>query len=166
MTASGPARDAYVALGSNLGDLQRTLAHAIDALDELPSTTVASRSRFYRTAPWGLSDQPDFINAAVRLHTALSPHQLLDALLVIEAAAGRVRDGERWGPRTLDLDLLHMDGITLHDRRLTLPHPRIRERAFVLAPLADIAPELVLPGQGGVIELLRQVDATGCTALT
>lgn len=165
MSASAPARAAYVALGSNLGDSQRTLSRAIEALDTLPSTAVTGRSRFYRTAPWGFCDQPDFINAAVRVHTALSPHRLLDALLAIEAAAGRVRDGERWGPRTLDLDLLHMDGITLDDRRLTLPHPRIRERAFVLAPLADIAPGLVLPGQGGVIELLRQVDATGCAAL-
>lgn len=165
MIAAAPARDAYVALGSNLGDSQRTLSVAIDALGSLPSTEVTGRSRLYRTAPWGMHEQPDFINAVVRLHTALSPHQLLDALLTIEAAAGRVRDGERWGPRTLDLDLLHMDGVVLGDPDLTLPHPRIRERAFVLAPLADVAPQLELPGQGRVAELLQRVDSAGCTAL-
>jgi 2-amino-4-hydroxy-6-hydroxymethyldihydropteridine diphosphokinase len=154
-----------VALGSNLGDSQRTLGQAIDALGALPSTEVTARSRFYRTAPWGVHDQPEFINAVVRLHTALSPHRLLDALIAIEAAAGRVRDGERWGPRTLDLDLLHVDGVTLDDPRLTLPHPRIGERAFVLAPLADIAPLLDLPGQGRVAQLLQRVDSTGCIAL-
>ncbi len=165
MIASIPARAAYVALGSNLGDPQRTLGRAIDALGSLPSTTVTARSRFYRTAPWGLHEQPDFINAVIRLHTMLSPYPLLDALMAIEAAAGRVRDGERWGPRTLDLDLLHMDGIVLGEACLTLPHPRIRERAFVLAPLADIAPLLELPGQGRVLELLQRVDSTGCMAL-
>ena len=165
MIAAAPARDAYVALGSNLGDSQRTLSVAIDALGSLPSTEVTGRSRLYRTAPWGMHEQPHFINAVVRLHTALSPHQLLDALLTIEAAAGRVRDGERWGPRTLDLDLLHMDGAVLDDPDLTLPHPRIRERAFVLAPLADIAPLLELPDQGRVAELLQRLDATGCMAL-
>ncbi len=165
MIASAPARDAYVALGSNLGDSQRTLRQAIDALGALPCTAVTARSRFYRTAPWGVREQPDFINAVVRLHTALSPCRLLDALIAIEAAGGRVRDGERWGPRTLDLDLLHMDGVTLDDPRLTLPHPRIGERAFVLAPLADIAPLLGLPGRGRVAELLQQVDCAGCIAL-
>jgi 2-amino-4-hydroxy-6-hydroxymethyldihydropteridine diphosphokinase len=163
--ASTPAREAYVALGSNLGDSQRTLNQAIDALGALPFTDVTARSRFYRTAPWGVHDQPEFINAVVRLYTVLSPHQLLDALVAIEAAAGRVRDGERWGPRTLDLDLLHMDGVTLDDPRLTLPHPRIGERAFVLAPLADIAPRLDLPGQGRVALLLERVDTAGCIAL-
>jgi 2-amino-4-hydroxy-6-hydroxymethyldihydropteridine diphosphokinase len=90
---------------------------------------------------------------------------LLDALMAIEAAAGRDRDGRRWGPRTLDLDLLHMDGVTLDDPRLTLPHPRIHERAFVLAPLADVAPQLDVPGQGTVAQLLQRVDCTGCTVL-
>lgn len=165
MIASAPGRDAYVALGSNLGDSRQTLSRAIDALGSLPSSALTARSRLYRTPPWGLHEQPDFINAVVRLHTALSPHQLLDALLAIEAAAGRVRDGERWGPRTLDLDLLHMDGIVLDDPDLTLPHPRIHQRAFVLAPLADIAPQLELPGQGRVAELLQGVDCAGCVAL-
>jgi 2-amino-4-hydroxy-6-hydroxymethyldihydropteridine diphosphokinase len=92
----------------------------------------------------------------------LAPHDLLDALLGIERAAGRVREGERWGPRTLDLDLLHMEGVVSHDERLTLPHPRIGERAFVLVPLAELASDLELPGQGRVEELLAAVDASGC----
>jgi 2-amino-4-hydroxy-6-hydroxymethyldihydropteridine diphosphokinase len=98
-------------------------------------------------------DQPPFINAAALLETSLEPHVLLDALLAIEQHAGRVR-AERNGPRTLDLDLLHMDGVQLADERLVLPHPRIAERAFVLLPLAELAPDLQLPGQGRVAELL------------
>ena len=156
---------AYVALGSNLGDSRRYLSEAIEAMAHLPGTTVAARSRLYRTPPWGMLDQPEFLNAAVQLDTGLSADALLDALLAIERAAGRRRDGERWGPRTLDLDLLHMDGVRLDDPRLTLPHPRIAERAFVLLPLADLAPALELPGQGRVAELLAALDHSGCEAL-
>ncbi|WP_440256180.1 2-amino-4-hydroxy-6-hydroxymethyldihydropteridine diphosphokinase [Dyella sp.] len=154
-----------MALGSNLGHSLQTLRQAVTGLGRLPGTEVVACSRFYRTSPWGVHDQPDFINAVVRLRTALSPHELLDALMAMEAAAGRDRDGRRWGPRTLDLDLLHMDGVTLDDPRLTLPHPRIHERAFVLAPLADVAPQLDVPGQGMVAQLLQRVDCTGCTVL-
>jgi 2-amino-4-hydroxy-6-hydroxymethyldihydropteridine diphosphokinase len=156
---------AYVALGSNLGDSRQHLLDAIEALAALPQTAVTARSRIYRTPPWGVTDQPDFLNAVVALETALPPHDLLDALLVIERAAGRQRNGERWGPRTLDLDLLHVAGQTVNDERLTLPHPHIADRAFVLLPLNDVAPELDIPGQGKVVELLRNVDAQGCTAL-
>lgn len=160
---SGPsATDAYVALGSNLGDSRATFAGAIEALGALPGSRLTGRSRIYRTPPWGRTDQPDFLNAVVRLHTSLAPHVLLDALMAIERRFGRMRDGERWGPRTLDLDLLHMDGIALDDSRLTLPHPRVAEREFVLLPLADLAPDLVLPGQGRVGDLLQLVDAGGC----
>lgn len=160
---SGPsATDAYVALGSNLGDSRATFAGAIEALGALPGSRLTGRSRIYRTPPWGRTDQPDFLNAVVRLHTSLAPHVLLDALMAIERRFGRMRDGERWGPRTLDLDLLHMDGTALDDSRLTLPHPRVAERAFVLLPLADLAPDLVLPGQGRVGDLLQLVDAGGC----
>lgn len=160
---SGPsATDAYVALGSNLGDSRATFAGAIEALGALPGSRLTGRSRIYRTPPWGRTDQPDFLNAVVRLHTSLAPHVLLDALMAIERLFGRMRDGERWGPRTLDLDLLHMDGIALDDSRLTLPHPRVAEREFVLLPLADLAPDLVLPGQGRVGDLLQLVDAGGC----
>lgn len=156
------ARDAYVALGSNLGDSRATLVGAAEALAALPGSRLAGISRIYRTPPWGRRDQPDFLNAVVRLRTTLEPHDLLDALMAIERRFGRMRDGERWGPRTLDLDLLHVDGVVLDEPQLTLPHPRMGERAFVLLPLADLAPELELPGQGRVAELLRRVDAGGC----
>jgi 2-amino-4-hydroxy-6-hydroxymethyldihydropteridine diphosphokinase len=132
----------------------------------LPGTRLVAQSRFYRTPPWGLHEQPAFLNAAAELDTVLGPHELLDALLRIERDAGRVRDGERWGPRTLDLDLLHMDGLALHDERLTLPHPRIAERAFVLLPLAELAPDLELSGQGTVSDLLANADIAGCEPLT
>ena len=153
---------AFVALGGNLGDTHAILRQALEDLAALPRTRLLARSRFYRTPPWGLREQPPFLNAAAELETALAPHELLDALLDIERAAGRVREGERWGPRTLDLDLLHMEGVTLRDERLTLPHPRIGERAFVLLPLAELAPELELPGQGRVDALLAAADAAGC----
>lgn len=156
---------AYVALGSNLGDSRRYLTDAVDAMERLPETRVVDRSRLYRTPPWGVLDQPPFVNAAVSLNTGLSAEALLDALLGIERAAGRTREGERWGPRTLDLDILHMDGVSAASDRLTLPHPRIAERAFVLLPLNDLAPELVIPGQGRVADLLAALDHRGCEVL-
>ena len=155
----------YVALGSNLGDSQQQLLDAIEALAGLPNTRVLARSRFYRTPPWGMLDQPEFLNAVVVLETPLLPHDLLDALLGIERDAGRERGGERWGPRTLDLDLLHVDGKTVSDERLTLPHPHIAERAFVLLPLSELSPDLEIPGRGRVVDLLRGVDTQGCEVL-
>lgn len=152
---------AYVALGSNLGEPQQQVLDAMAALAALPQTRLLQRSALYRTPPWGLREQPDFINAAVALDSALSPHELLDALLAIERKAGRVR-AERNGPRTLDLDLLHVAGVQLDDARLTLPHPRIAERAFVLLPLNDIAPDLLLPVYGTVATRLTQLDLAGC----
>lgn len=153
---------AWVALGTNLGDLEQQLGDALKALQRLPQTRLLASSRFYHTPPWGLHEQPPFLNAAAMLETDLSPHELLDHLFAIERTHGRTRGGERWGPRTLDLDLLHMDGIVLHDARLTLPHPRIAERAFVLLPLHELAPELMVPGRGRVAELLAAVDTSGC----
>lgn len=152
---------AYVALGSNLDNPRQQLLDALDELARLPQTRLLQRSHLYRTPPWGVLQQPPFINAAAELDTALSPHALLDALLAIEQRAGRMR-AERNGPRTLDLDLLHVDGVQLHDAQLTLPHPRMAERAFVLLPLHDIAPTLRLPGQGMVAELLSRLDQAGC----
>ena len=154
---------AFIALGSNLGDPRQQVLDAMDALQGLRDSRVMQRSRLYRTPPWGVLDQPDFINAVVAIDTGLSPHALLDALHAIEQHAGRVRL-ERNGPRTLDLDLLYMDGVRIDDARLTVPHPRIAERAFVLLPLADVAPELQLPA-GTVAELLARVDIHGCVAL-
>ena len=155
---------AYVALGSNLDDPKQQLLDAMEALANLPNTAVLKRSSLYRTPPWGMLDQPAFINAAVELETSLSPHALLDALLTIERRAGRVR-AARNGPRTLDLDLLHVDGVQLDDARLTLPHPRMADRAFVLLPLRDVAPSLALPGRSSVAQRLTQLDLAGCEQL-
>lgn len=156
---------ALIGLGGNLGDVRGRLEAAMDALGQVPGLSVVARSRFYRTPPWGNVDQPDFVNAAVSVETGLSPHDLLDVLLATERDFGRVRDGERWGPRTLDLDLLAYGDRMVDDERLTVPHPRIGERAFVLLPLADIAPTLALPGMGRVDELLRHVDVADCVLL-
>lgn len=156
---------AYVALGSNLGDSKQHLLDAMEALAALPHTQVTARSRIYRTPPWGVVDQPDFLNAVVALETPLEPHELLDALLAIERAAGRQRNGERWGPRTLDLDLLYVADRVVNDERLSLPHPHIADRAFVLLPLHDVAPDLAIPDRGRVADLLRAVDTQGCKPL-
>lgn len=156
---------AHIGLGSNLGDSRAIVAQAVQALGGLPGCELLARSADYQTPPWGPVPQPDYINAAVRLRTRLTAADLLDALLATERAFGRMRPGERWGPRTLDLDLL-LHGDTVSDtEQLKLPHPRIGSRAFVLLPLADIDPELVIPGQGIVATLLSQVDTTGCRRL-
>ncbi|MET4677616.1 2-amino-4-hydroxy-6-hydroxymethyldihydropteridine diphosphokinase [Luteibacter sp. ME-Dv--P-043b] len=156
---------AFIGLGGNLGDVCTRLHAAIAALDASPGLRVTGRSRLFSTPPWGQLDQPDFVNAAIAVSTTLTPHALLDTLLSVEQAFGRVREGERWGPRTLDLDLLAFGDATIADDRLTVPHPRMTERAFVLLPLADIAPAAVLPGLGCVSHLLKAVDTTGCRAL-
>lgn len=156
---------AYVALGSNLGDCRQQVIDAMDALARLPETRLVAQSNLYLTPPWGVLDQPAFVNAVVLLDTMLSPHRLLDALLKVEADAGRLR-AERNGPRTLDLDVLHIDDVCLDDARLTLPHPRLAERAFVLLPLNDVAPALELPGLGSVRALLQRVDCSGCEKLS
>lgn len=155
---------AYIALGSNLGDPQQQLLEAMHALARLPDTRLLKHSSLYRTPPWGMLEQPPFVNAAVEVDTALTPHALLDALLEVERRAGRVR-AERNGPRILDLDLLYVDGVQLDDARLTLPHPRMVERAFVLLPLHDIAPTLRMPGHGTVAEMLARLDLAGCEKL-
>jgi 2-amino-4-hydroxy-6-hydroxymethyldihydropteridine diphosphokinase len=146
--ASAPAASvtAYVALGGNLGDRAAHLAAAVAALACLPGTRLTAVSATYETAPVGPAGQQNYFNAVAALVTSLSPLALLDHLLAIEQAQGRVRR-ERWGPRTLDLDLLLHGGTVLDDPRLTLPHPRMLERAFVLAPLADLAPGLILAGR-------------------
>lgn len=132
---------AYVALGANLGDALQTVRQAFDALASLPCTRIKARSRLYRTAPFE-AQGPDFINAVAQIETSLSAPALLDALQAIENRAGRERPYVN-APRTLDLDLLMYGQATMHSPRLTLPHPRWRERAFVLHPLADVCPECV-----------------------
>jgi 2-amino-4-hydroxy-6-hydroxymethyldihydropteridine diphosphokinase len=153
---------AYIALGSNLGDSKRLVQEAMAALGQLPGTRLVASSGLYLTPPWGVTEQPPFVNAVAEVATTLAPRDLLEALLDTERAFGRVRDGERWGPRTLDLDLLLHGDRVLDEDGLSLPHPRLAERAFVLLPLAEIAPTLDIPGQGLVADLLARVDADGC----
>lgn len=156
---------AYVALGANLGDPRARVRDAMQALDTLAQTQVTARSPLYLTPPWGMVEQPDFVNAVAGIETALPADDLLDALQDLEARAGRVRDGQRWGPRVLDLDLLLYGDERRHGGRLEIPHPRLAERAFVLLPLADIAATLEVPGQGRVADLLARVDTHGCRRL-
>ena len=157
---------AAVGLGANLGDVARSVRDAIDALGQLPGTRLVQASRLYRTPAWGVTAQPDFINAVALLDTGLSARALLEALLDIERVHGRVRvDGERWGPRTLDLDLLlHGDAI-IDEAGLRVPHPHLHERAFALVPLAEIAADQPFPGHGSVEEALRHVDVAGVEAI-
>ena len=155
---------AYVALGSNLGDPVRTIEDAIDAMAALRGSLLTAISSLYRTAPVGLPDQPEFINAVAKLETDLAPEALLDALHEIEQRFGRVR-AERNGPRTLDLDLLLYDDQFIDLPRLTLPHPRLHLRAFVLQPLAEIAPDLAIPGRGTVAAWLPAVANQGIVKL-
>ena len=155
---------AYVGLGSNLDQPERQVRQALAALAVLPGTSLVRASRLYRTAPWGDTSQPDFVNAVAALDTTLAPERLMAELQRIEAAAGRARE-RRWGPRVLDLDLLLHGASCLDGASLRVPHPHLHERAFVLVPLAEIAPSLEVPGQGPVRELLRRLDASGVEAL-
>jgi 2-amino-4-hydroxy-6-hydroxymethyldihydropteridine diphosphokinase len=161
MTVLQPA---YVGVGSNLEDPVAQVTRAFDALAVLDGTRLVARSHLYRSAPMGPADQPDYVNAAAGLLTRLSPSGLLEALQSIEAAQGRRRD-RRWGPRTLDLDLLVFGAERLDTPALRLPHPGIAERAFVLHPLADIAPDLYVPGAGRVRDLAASLGASGLELL-
>jgi 2-amino-4-hydroxy-6-hydroxymethyldihydropteridine diphosphokinase len=150
---------AYVGLGSNLGDRGATLTRAVELLGERQGVAIVAVSSFRETDPVGYLDQPRFLNGAVAIETALSPEALLDALLEVESELGRTRDGPRYGPRTVDLDLLLLEGITVDRPGLTVPHPRLHERVFALAPLAELDPSLVVPGQGPVGQLLEGLEA-------
>lgn len=165
MTSAGAAR-VYLGLGGNLGDVPATLQQALVEIDRLPQTRVVQCSRSYRTPAWGMTEQPDFINAVVELHTALAARTLLEGLQAIERRLGRDRTTDvRWGPRTLDLDVLLYGDSVMDEPGLTVPHPRMHVRAFVLLPLADIAPDLVLPGHGGIATLLAGLDLSGIAVL-
>lgn len=157
-------KTAYVALGANLDDPATTVRAAFAALANLPDSRIVHCSSLYRTAPVGLADQPEFINAVAEVETALAPEALLDALLEIEQRFGRIR-AERNGPRTLDLDLLLYNDQCVDLPRLTLPHPRLHLRAFVLQPLAEIAPNLTIPGRGTVAAWLPAVANQGIVKL-
>lgn len=148
---------AFVALGSNLAEPEAQINLAFAALAQLPQTRLCTQSALYRTTPVGFTEQPDFINAVALVETTMSAHDLLQSLLAIEHQFGRVRDF-RNAPRTLDLDLLLYEDLMQHEAGLTLPHPRMHERAFVLVPLLEIAPDCVIPGKGNAADWLTQVS--------
>ena len=153
---------AFVALGSNLQNPSAQVLAALDELDTLTDTTLIKASSLYRTTPWGYDNQPDFINAVAEIETTQDPHTLLQSLLSLEHSHGRERPFPN-APRVLDLDLLLYDDLTMHTQDLTLPHPRMHERGFVLMPLAEIAPALVIPGKGQVADLAKQCLDQGVT---
>jgi 2-amino-4-hydroxy-6-hydroxymethyldihydropteridine diphosphokinase len=157
--------EALVALGGNVGDVRNTLERAIAALCDGTEVRLIAKSSHYRTPPWGDENQPPFVNLAIAVATELAPHALFARAQDVERRLGRDRiAGRRWGPRTIDLDLIAYDDIALDTPDLTLPHPRWRERAFVLVPLAEIAPERVIGGIK-VGDALARVDATGIEQL-
>ena len=140
---------ACIGLGANLGDAADTLRRAFDALAACDGIEVLRTSRLYRTPAWGREDQPEFINAVALVDTTLAPRALLERLLAVESAFGRQRaEGERWGPRTLDLDLLLYGDAVVDEPGLHVPHPHLHERAFALVPLLDVLPEARIPGYG------------------
>lgn len=152
---------AFLALGGNMGDVRATFERAIKMLCDGADVRLIARSSDYRTPPWGVADQPAFTNAVIEIATSLSPHELLSRALSCERALGRDRSREqRWGPRPIDIDVLAYDEAELHDPELTLPHPRLLERAFVLVPLAEIAPGLSIGGVR-VQDALARLDAGG-----
>ncbi len=146
---------AFVGLGSNLADPIAQVRHALNALSDLPHTRVIARSSLYRSAPVGYVNQPDFINAVAQVETALTPRVLLDELLALELVCGRTREF-LYAPRTLDLDLLMYDDLVHHEHGLSIPHPHMHERAFVLQPLLEIAADCVIPQQGSAAYCMRQ----------
>jgi 2-amino-4-hydroxy-6-hydroxymethyldihydropteridine diphosphokinase len=148
---------AYVGLGANLGDRERTLREAVDALAAEEGIEVVAVSTLRETEPVGVGEQPRFLNGAVELETTLTARELLDRLLGVEQRFGRVRIREEHGPRTLDLDLLLYGGEVIDEPGLHVPHPRLHERRFVLEPLAELAPGLLVPGRGDMESLLRGV---------
>ena len=155
----------YIALGCNLGERLANLSSAVQALQDHPDCTNVVCSSVYETDPMGPQDQPDYLNAVVAMQTVLSSSALLSALQHIEHVHGRVRNGERWGPRTLDLDLLLYGDETIATPSLSVPHPGIAQRSFVLLPLAELAPRLVIPNKGPVSTLLSQCPQFGIRRL-
>ena len=160
----GPAdTSAYLGLGGNIGDPRHAMAFALRALDGAAAVRVAAVSSLYRTPPWGRVDQPDFLNCVARVETALSARALLDLCLATERALKRVR-AERWGPRLIDIDVLVHGSHRLDEDGLVIPHPRMLERAFVLAPLAEIEPALDLGGMPAA-DRLAKLDLAGIERL-
>jgi 2-amino-4-hydroxy-6-hydroxymethyldihydropteridine diphosphokinase len=157
--------EAVLALGGNVGDVRKTLDRAVAMLCNGREVRLIARSSDYRTPPWGVTDQPAFVNRCLVVETALSPRALLARALEVEASLGRKRAKERrWGPRTIDIDLIAYDDVTIDEPDLTLPHPRALERAFVLAPLAEIAPDRMIAGTR-VADALARLDSGGIERL-
>ncbi len=148
----------WIGLGANQGDPPATLSAALDHLDRAEEVSVSFVSPAWLTPAWGVTDQPDFLNAVAGLDTTLDARGLLALLLDVERRLGRRRDGRRWGPRVIDLDLLVHGETVLDEEELVVPHPHLAERAFVLVPLNALAPDLVVPGMGRVDELLAALD--------
>jgi len=148
---------AFIGLGSNLADPLVQVSAALEDLGKLPQTRVIKQSSLYRSAPVGYLEQPDFVNAVAQLETELTPRVLLDALLELEHAHGRTREFSN-APRTLDLDVLLFDELRHHERGLTIPHPQMHLRAFVLQPLLEIAPDCVIPGVGPAVEAVLHCE--------
>ena len=157
--------ESYIGLGSNLAGPEAQLTAALAALDQLPETVLVQYSSFYRSTPLGPSDQPDFINAVALLNSDLVAKDLLFQLQLIENRQGRVRHGQRWGPRTLDLDILLYGNEVIDEPGLTVPHPEIRYRNFVLMPLLELAPDIEIPGLGKADESLAATGKAGITKL-
>lgn len=158
---------AYVGLGSNLEKPLSQVKEGEKELALLPDTDLKAVSSFYRTRPVGPTDQPDFINAVAKISTRLPPEKLLDELQLLERRHGRIREGIRWGPRTLDLDVLLYGAMTIDTVRLKVPHPRLSERAFVLYPLSEIAADdLMIPGIGMLEDLLKEIPEDGIERIT
>ncbi|MBI6549436.1 2-amino-4-hydroxy-6-hydroxymethyldihydropteridine diphosphokinase [Xenorhabdus lircayensis] len=153
----------YIAIGSNLADPLQQVHNALAALETIPDTAFVVRSSFYRTKPMGPQDQPDYLNLAVALDTLLSPETLLDHTQAIELTQGRVRKDERWGPRTLDLDIMLFGDHIINTERLTVPHYGLKQREFMLYPLAEIAPDLVFPDGETLAGRLKQIPENGLT---
>jgi 2-amino-4-hydroxy-6-hydroxymethyldihydropteridine diphosphokinase len=149
---------AFAGLGANLGDREATIRRAVELLGAAPGVSVVALSTLRETDPVGYVDQPRFLNGAVELETTLAPRELLDALLAVERALGRERTGPRFGPRTIDLDLLLYGDERIDEPGLRVPHPRLHERAFVLQPLAELEPALEIPGRGRVQTLLAALQ--------
>lgn len=156
---------AYLGLGGNLGDPLDCLRRARRAIGEIAGVREIAFSSLYRSAPMGPVDQPEFVNAVMAVATSLAPLDLLAQLHAVEVAFGRVRLGERWGPRTLDLDILLYGREILNDERLVVPHPGLAEREFVLYPLLEIAPDLKIPGRGPLVDLVRDCPRRGLTVI-
>jgi 2-amino-4-hydroxy-6-hydroxymethyldihydropteridine diphosphokinase len=157
-------RPAYVAIGSNLSSPRDRILEACERVRDLPVTRFEMRSRLYLSRPMGPQDQPDFVNAAAGVLTQLGARELLEALLAIERAMGRIRS-QRWGPRLIDLDLVWMVGSAIEEAGLTLPHPGVSTRNFVLYPLDDIAPTLDIPGHGRVRDLKLRSGSQGISVV-